>query len=179
MFDVLLEDLLNFNYVKDQMLYRFKPTCNVMFSGLRVDGVEGNHRHSEGQERRGPDRHTRSLKQPRKHERFGDFPGRSLFFSSVSPHISPASLYICLFWRLSLFFLSRLANSSSELMWEHLQSQQSDQHVQFGKPEGPGRQEEEEKELGKNQNVLLHYHKVFVCLQFDISSDNDRVAPTC
>lgn len=36
-------------------------------------------------------------------------------------------------------------------MREHLQPQQSDKHVQYGQHEGPRCQEEEEKELGKNQ----------------------------
>lgn len=151
-----------------------------MFSGLRVDGVEGNHRLSEDQERRGPGRHTRSLEQPRKHERFGDFPG-DLFVSPLS--LCTSRLRLCTFASFDVspslsFFLSGLANSSSELVREHLQSQQSDQHVQFGQPEGPGCQEEEEKELGKNQGVLLHYHKAFVLPQFGISSDNDKAAPT-
>lgn len=46
-------------------------------------------------------------------------------------------------------FIPRSPNASSELLWEHLQSQQFDQHVQYWQPEGPGCQEEEKEKLGK------------------------------
>lgn len=61
----------------------------------------------------------------------------------------PACSHICLFWYW-LFLFSRPANPTSELMWEHFQSQQPDQYVEHGQLEGPRCQEEEEKELGKN-----------------------------
>lgn len=50
---------------------------------------------------------------------------------------------------LTSLFPDRPADPTAELLREHLQPQQSDQYVQHGQPEGPGCQEEEEKELGK------------------------------
>lgn len=83
----------------------------------------------------------------------------SVFFLSLCVPISS-----CCF-----FLFTRSANATTELMREHLQSQQSNQYVEYWQPERPRCQEEEEKELGKepppqyeamfcshNQSVLVH-----------------------
>lgn len=57
----------------------------------------------------------------------------------------------------------RVAYSSPELVWKHLQPQQSDQYVKCRQLEGPRCQEEEEKELGKK----VHSFSLFLVAQLD------------
>ena len=92
-------------------------------AGLWAGRATGDHRRLEDQEWRGPECYSCSFKQSRRRERFGDLPADTTL--SLSAHLG-----LCFDVDFILFF-PRCANSTSELMREHLKSQQPDQFVEY------------------------------------------------
>lgn len=128
----------------------------LIISGFWTTGPEGKHRSPKDQEHRSSVHHSSGPQCPRHHtQRFF-----CLFvlvfcysFSCIRPFFLLYFLFldlmeVCAKW--TLIFPFRAADRPTELVREHLQSEQHHQSLQRRQPEGTGGQEEEEKELGED-----------------------------
>lgn len=84
-------------------------------------------------------------------------PDKTVMETHISIDENVQNVLLSLWWRCCREFtvnllccpLYRAADQEAELLREHLQSQQHHQPLQLRQPQGAGRQEEEEEELGK------------------------------